>query len=70
MMVKMLDGRFAGEMKDLRPDVALEFIRQKRAERAFMDPEPLIVAGAGNPFALIEDVPGAGPKAAAKAGRK
>ena len=37
MYVKMLDGRFAGEVKDLRDDVALEFIRQKRAERAFQD---------------------------------
>ena len=42
MFVKMLDGRFAGEVKDLRSDVALEFIRQKRAERAFQDPAPVI----------------------------
>jgi hypothetical protein len=67
MWVKMLDGRFAGEVRDLRSDVAMEFIRQKRAERAFADPEP--IAAATTPFALIEDAPARGPKPA-KADRK
>jgi hypothetical protein len=43
MFVKMLDGVFAGQIKDLRSDVAIEHIRQKRAERAFQDPAPSAV---------------------------
>ena len=43
MYVKMLNGKFTGEVKDLRSDVALEFIRRGEAERAFQDP-PAVVA--------------------------
>jgi hypothetical protein len=44
MFVRMLDGPFAGEIKDLRNDVALEFMAQKRAENPFKDPAPAVVA--------------------------
>ena len=67
MFVKMLDGRFAGEIKDLRPDVALEFIRQKRAERAFNDAAAPFVAS--QPFRLTDDPAPRGPRAAKKRSR-
>lgn len=52
MYVKMIDGRFAGEVKDLRSDVALEFLRQGRAVRAFADAPPRAIETA--PVAPIE----------------
>ena len=40
MYVKMLFGPKNGEIVDLRNDVALEFLRTKKAARAFDDPAP------------------------------
>jgi hypothetical protein len=40
MYVKLLDGRFAGEVRDLAPGAARDLIELGRAERAFQDPAP------------------------------
>lgn len=40
MYVKLLDGRFAGETRDLAPGAARDLIAVGRAERAFQDPAP------------------------------
>jgi hypothetical protein len=53
MYVKMLTGHKAGEVIDLRSDVALEFIRLKQAERAFQESPvsdvPVVAAKAAEP---------------------
>jgi hypothetical protein len=38
----MLDGPFVGQIKDLRNDVALEFLRDGCAGRAFEDAPPWV----------------------------
>jgi hypothetical protein len=44
MYVRMLDGQHAGEIRDLRNDVALEFLLQGRVGRAFDDVPTLVLA--------------------------
>lgn len=69
MYVKMLDGRFAGEIKDLRPDVALEWIRQGKAARAFDEiPAPILAQAAT--VQIAEPVPHATVTAGKRSGKK
>jgi hypothetical protein len=51
MYVKLLDGRYAGETRDLAPGAARDLIELGRAEKAFQDPAPEappIFASGGN----------------------
>lgn len=70
MYVRMLDGPFAGELRNLRSDVALEFIRDKRAARAFEDTAPAApaIAAAASDSSPGEPKPGKAAKQR-KAGR-
>ena len=40
MYVKMLQGHQAGNIVDLRNDIALQFLSDGRADHAFRDPSP------------------------------
>lgn len=65
MYVKMLDGHNAGQTVDLRSDVALEFIRQRRAEQAFHDPSPEVpTIVAAKPVEAVKPAKPHGKKAA------
>jgi hypothetical protein len=40
MYVELLDGRYAGQSKDIAPDAAHELIKLGRAKKAFQSPLP------------------------------
>lgn len=61
MYVKLLDGRFAGETRELAPGAARDLIALGRAEKAFQDPAPEVPA-----IVARMDESTDGPHAAAK----
>lgn len=46
MYVEILDGQYAGQMRDIEPGTALSLIALGRAKRAFGEPTPAVVATA------------------------
>lgn len=65
MHVKMLDGKFKGEIRDLRNDVAMELMAAGRAARPYDDvPTRAAAAVAQAPKAAVNAAP-----AKKKAGR-
>jgi len=69
MYVKVLQGRFKGEVRELSNDVALDMIKLGRVGRAFQDEAaPAVVAApaAGEAFVLVDNPPLRGPKPAKK----
>lgn len=61
MYVEILDGQYAGQMRDIEPGTALSLIALGRAKRAFGEPTPAVVATAATPTEPKANVPAKHP---------
>jgi hypothetical protein len=66
MLVKMLDGRYAGEVRDIENGTALELLRLGRVAHAFND----AIATPSHPVASGGDASAVEPAKAVRHGKK